>query len=231
MSYEDFKLYPASFSKLNKFDTCPRQFESQYIRKDIQFVSSPATEWGSAVHEAFDNRFKTGEELTGRFESYEQYARILDAQAVGARLESEYELVVDIDGNRLAWDDPAAHMRGRIDVAIFYPDGRMLIADHKTGNRRVNDELEFFALLSFKLHPEVQRIKTVFLWYKTGDKPDVKFYTREDLPEIEAKFAAKCATIENALEFDKFPMKVSGLCKNFCGSRSCNRSGAYVKMF
>lgn len=230
MGYEDFKLYPVSFSKLTKFDTCPRQFESQYIHRDIAFVDSPATVLGSRVHDAFDARFKTGEPFVEEFAHYEEQAKGFEKAAEGAKLLSEYELVIDRDGNRLAWDDPEAYMRGRIDVAIFYPDGRMLIADHKTGNRRVNDELEFFSLLSFKLHPEVQKIKTMFLWYKTGDKPDVKFYTREDLPAMEAKFAAKCLKIEQALEYDKFPKRRSGLCSRFCGSPTCSNSGQFKKL-
>jgi len=229
LSYENFKLYPMSYSKLSKFETCPYQWLEQYVNKAIQFVSSPATEWGSAVHDALDNRFKMGEPLVGRFESYESHAQVLERQAVDAKLLSEYELVIDREGNRVAWDDPSAHMRGRIDVAIFYPDGRMLIADHKTGNRRVSEELEFFTLLSFKLHPEVERIKTAFLWYKTGDKPDMKLYTRADIPEIEDKFAGKCRRIEEALELDKFPKKKSGLCAKYCGSPSCNFSGQFKK--
>lgn len=228
MPYSTFKLFPMSYSKLSKFETCPRQWESQYVIRDIAFVDSPATVLGSRVHDAFDARFKTGEPFVEEFVHYEEQAIGFEKAAEGAKLLSEYELVIDTDGNRLAWDDTEAYMRGRIDVAIFYPDGRMLIADHKTGNRRVSDELEFFALLSFKLHPEVQKIKTMFLWYKTGDKPDVKFYTREDLPVMEAKFAAKCKAIEEALEYDKFPKKRSGLCKAYCGSRSCELSGAYV---
>ena len=229
MSYENFKLYPMSYSKLSKFETCERQWESQYVLRDIQFVDSPATVLGSRVHDAFDARFKTGEPFIEEFAHYEGYAKGFEKAAEGAKLLSEYELVIDRAGNRLAWDDPEAYMRGRIDVAIFYPDGRMLIADHKTGNRRVSDELEFFSMLSFKLHPEVTKIKTMFLWYKTGDKPDVKFYTREDLTARESKFAEKCLKIEQALEYDKFPKRKSGLSSKFCGSPTCNYSGSFKK--
>lgn len=228
MTYETFKLYPMSYSKLSKFETCEYQWKNQYIDKNIQFVDSPATVWGSDVHDAFDVRFKTGEPLVGRFESYEKFAKSIEKAANGATIASEYELVVDADDNRVGWDDLSAFMRGRIDVAVFYPDGRMLIYDHKTGNRRVNDELRFFAMMSFILHPEVHTIKNVFAWYKLDGCPlDSEIIKREELPMLRKKFADKIALIENALEFDRFRKKKSGLCAKFCGSPVCEHSGQF----
>ena len=234
MSYDDFKLFPVSYSKLSKFETCERQWMSQYILRDIQFVDSPATVWGSDVHSAFDARFKTGEVLTDKFEAYEQYALALEKQATGSRLESEYELVVDADEKQTAWDSPTAHLRGRSDVQIFYTDGRCLIFDHKTGKRKLSDELEFFAMLTFMIHPEVHTVKTIFAWYKEVDesgrcKMDSRIYKRDELPEMRDKFLAKIAKIERALEYDDFPKRRSGLCKNYCGSPTCSNSGAFKK--
>lgn len=234
MIYENFKLFPISFSKLSKFETCEYQWFCQYVEKNIQFVDSPATVWGSDVHSAFDERFKTGIPLEGRFADYEKYATLLEQQAHGAKLFSEFELVVDVDEKQTAWDSPTAHLRGRTDVQIFYPDGRCLIFDHKTGSRRPNDELEFFSMLTFMIFPEVHTIKTLFAWYKEVDengncKTDSKIYKRTDLPAMRTKFSEKINKIESALEFDTFKKSKSGLCRSYCGSPTCNYSGQFKK--
>ena len=228
MSYEDVKLFPISYTKIAKFETCPFQWLESYVNKNIKFIPNEKTEWGKAVHDAFDKRFKIKVPMSGRFESYEQYAKTLEN--LPGKLISEYEIVIDEEGKRVGWWDESAYMRAKVDVCILQ-DTKAVVFDHKTGGRRNSEELEFFVVIMFFLHPEVDDIKTIYAWYKEPGCPlDVEYFNRvNDFGRLLDKFNGKIAKIQEALEFDKFPKKKSGLCKDYCGSTTCVHSGSFVK--
>lgn len=213
-----------SYTNISKFETCPRQWYSQYILKDIPFIPNEATTWGNDVHTAFDIRFKTGVKMQGRFKEFEKEAQKLEA--IPGVLHSEYELVIDDEGNHVDWWNKNAVMRGKTDVQIFFED-KSLLVDWKTGKRRSSEELEFFSLLTFKLHPEVEKIKTCYSWFKEG-KEDFAAYTRpQNSNQLNDKFEEKIYKIENAIQEDRFPKIKSGLCQKYCGSPSCEYSGNF----
>jgi len=91
--------------------------------------------------------------------------------------------------------------------------------DWKTGKRRPDfDQLEMFAVQVFKHYPQVERIKTTFVWLKEM-KMDSETFTREQEPAIWQKILGKITRIEGALEHDNWPAKPSGLC-NWCPCKS-----------
>jgi len=118
------------------------------------------------------------------------------------------------------WWDPDAWLRSKIDVLVRKgPEAIMF--DWKTGKRRPDfDQLELFAVQVFKHYPEVQRVKTTFVWLKEM-KMDHETYTREDMPNIWQRILSKIKRIEGSAEHNNWPAKPSGLCgwcpcKSFC---------------
>ena len=219
-----------SYSSLSKFETCPYQWYSNYILKEIKFVPNAAVVWGQQAHDELDKRLKTGNPMPNRFQKYEKYAIAVEdyAEKVGGHLESEYEMAIDEDYNQVGWWDKSALQRGKTDVSIFHDD-RCLIDDHKTGKYRPNtQELEYFSYLTFIIHPEVEDIRTVYVWFKEDGPPTVDQFNRvKDFDRLEEIFMDKIYSIEQALEMDLFPKKRSGLCNKYCGSPSCKFSGSY----
>lgn len=214
-----------SFSSISKFDTCPYQWKSSYVLKNIPYKPHTATVWGQEVHDAMDKAFKTSSPLPERMKAYEKYVTAI--KSIPGKLYSEYEMAIDAKGNRVGWWDKTAVERSKTDVSIF-DENRCNIIDHKTGKYRPSDELEYFSLMTFRLHPEVEKTKTTFLWYQGDGAPTVAYYNRSsDLDRLENKYSEKIATIENALVYDKFPAKKSGLCQSYCGSPSCRFSGSF----
>jgi len=58
------------------------------------------------------------------------------------------------------------------------------ILDYKTGNRKLdNDQLKLFALLGFIHFPQVDEIKTGYIWLKSG-KLDTEVYQRGQAKEL-----------------------------------------------
>jgi len=219
-----------SYSSLAKFETCPYQWYSNYILKEIEFVGNAAVLWGQQAHDALDKRLKTGNPMPTRFQHYEKYALAVDnfVEKVDGHMEAEYEMAIDKDNNKVGWWDKSAVQRGKSDVSIFF-DEKCLIEDWKTGKYRPNtQELEYFSLLTFKIHPDVEDIRTVYLWFKEDGDPTIEQFNRaKDFDRLEETFEDKIYSIEQALEMDMFPAKRSGLCRNYCGSPSCKHSGNY----
>jgi hypothetical protein len=220
-----------SYSSLSKFETCPYQWYAQYILKEIKFIPNAAVLWGQQAHDELDIRLKTGKPMPNRFERYEKYALAVEkyVKKVDGRLETEYEMAIDEDYNQVGWWDKSAVQRGKSDVSILY-DNKCLIEDWKTGKYRPNtQELEYFSFLTFIIHPEVEDVRTIYLWFKEDGPPTIDQFNRaEDFDRLEETFQDKIYSIEQALEMDLFPAKRSGLCRNYCGSTTCKHSGSYV---
>ena len=43
-------------TKLQTYKTCPRQYEAKYLTKEVVFVDTPHTLFGTAVHKNIENR-------------------------------------------------------------------------------------------------------------------------------------------------------------------------------
>jgi hypothetical protein len=215
-----------SYSKISKFFDCPANWFATYIEKSVKFVSGPEAQWGNEVHEALDKHFKTGAPLEGRFASFVDYAAKIK-NAAPSKVESEKELAFDGCWKPVGWWDKSAVQRGKIDVFYKVDDSRAVVLDHKTGKYKPSNyvgELKYFSLLSMKADPSLEKVKTVTTWLNSDSNgpPTVAVYDRaKDLPEIQDEFDGKIAQIERALEFDNFPMKVSGLCHGWCGNTKC----------
>lgn len=213
-----------SFSSISKFLGCPYQWKCSYILKNIPYKPHAATVWGSDVHDALDKRLKTKKPLVPKMAEFEKYANAVEQ--IKGELHSEYEMAVDENWKRVGWWDKSAVQRGKTDVSVINND-KCSIVDWKTGKYRPSNELEYFSMLTFKIHPEVEKIKTTFLWFQGDGEPTVDYYKRSELDGLVNKYADIIGKIEDAMVYDKFPPKKSGLCQNFCGSPSCKHSGSF----
>ena len=225
-----------SFSQINKFRTCPKQFEASYITKEVKFEETEATRWGIAVHEALECRLRDKTPLPMNMVQYEGDAQLLESQA-GA-LTVEHKLTIDEAGNSLDWWNKAATKRGILDVFLREAD-KATIWDWKTGRYNCPTgkyatmhkglpigELDFFAMLAFNVFPELNNIKTIYRWLKLDSEPSINIITREQLPILVEGFSIDISKIEKAKEFDLFPAKKGGLCRKWCQVRSCKFCGA-----
>ena len=153
-------------------------------------------------------------------ERYEALCVGIEKLAANGVLTVEEEMTLNADLKPTGWWDGDAWLRSKIDVLVRVgPKAYMF--DWKTGKRRPDfDQLEMFAVQVFKHYPEIEQIKTTFVWLKEM-KMDSETFTREQESAIWEKILNKVTRIEGALEHDNWPAKPSGLCgwcpcKNFC---------------
>lgn len=211
-----------SHSALNNYETCPYQYYRLKVKKDVKDTMNEAALWGNEVHKALDHRISKNTPLPERFKKYEPYAnRFAKRQGVnGQVVVAEQKLCINENMEPTSWFAKDAWCRGIIDVAVF-KDTKAFAGDWKTGKRKEDsDQLALFAGLMFAHYPDVEEVKTAFIWFKE-DKIDKDVFFREHQHEIWQRFFPRIAQLEKSFEMDRWPHKPSGLCRGWCPVKDC----------
>lgn len=206
-----------SYSSLTTFENCPLQFYKTRVSKEVVDNGSEATREGTRVHRALELRVRDGIALPPDMAAQEPMAgAVADCSgsvfteipfAVNANLEPVFVPVVD---EKPQWTDDS-WCKCVTDVLIVKGHNAVAI-DWKNGKVRPDSkQLMLNAALIFAAYPDVNKIKTSFVWIKYNDTTDDEF-TREDQKFIWAMFLPRVQRLERAYEADKWIPKPSGLC-------------------
>lgn len=213
-----------SFSKINLFRTCERQFEAKYVTKEVVFQPTAATQWGVEVHKAGEDAINDGKPLTPRYALLQPYLNtIINTEGV-KRAEVEYAITKDLKPCDF-WDK-SAMLRGKLDIEINQ-GSRVQILDWKTGKAKPSDfnELRCFSVLTFLNNPEVEKTRNTYIWLKGDSKPTVEIQNRSNIISLLEPLQDTMDKIERALESDTFRPVRSGLCKSWCDVVDCKYNG------
>lgn len=204
-----------TYSSLDKFETCPRQYYHVRVKKDVREPPTDATIWGEKVHTAMEYRIKDGTPLPEGMTQWEGLAKKL-ASLPGEKF-CEVEMAVDASFQPAPWK--AAWSRGIADLLVV--DGEKAVnLDYKTGKRKLTSQLMLYAGYTFALHPQVNYVETGFVWLK-DKKIDKDNFTRADIPRIWNTFLPTVRKLELAYERDAWPCRPSGLCRGWCPVKTC----------
>jgi hypothetical protein len=204
-----------TYSQLDKFETCPRQFYHVRVKKDFPEPPTEATIWGERVHKAMELRVKEGTPLPEGMTQWEGIAN----KFAGLAGEKYCELQMAVDRNFQPADWNNAWSRGIADLVIINKD-KAAIFDHKTGRRKPTEQLMLYAGYTFAMFPDVDYVTTGFVWLK-DKKIDKQEFTREQVSEIWLEFLPRVRKLEMAYEKDNWPCRPSGLCHGWCPAKSC----------
>lgn len=198
-----------SFSSLNQFVNCPRQYQLLRVTKEVKQVESTEMKWGNEVHKHLENRVKDGTPLPDSLSHLEGLVRkILHYEG---EVHTEKQLCINEEFKPIGWFDKDAWCRGIVDIGVRQGK-RYWVGDYKTGKRRPDsDQLMLFAALVLHHNPDIDTVRTSYIWLKDRSI-DTERYTREQLPEIWQHFMPKITRLEKAYEQDKWQSKPSGLC-------------------
>ena len=214
------KVMPAwTYSQLDTYETCPKKFYHIRVAKDVKDPPNEHSAWGERVHTALENRVKDGTPLPVGMDQWEGIAAKLMALP-GEKL-TEHKMAVTKDFLPAQWGE--AWSRGIIDLLII--NGRQaVVADHKTGKRKMSEQLELYAGYVFAAYPEVEEVTSCFIWLKDR-KIDKQIYTRDDVSKIWGGFLPRVAKLESSYNRDSWLARPSGLCKGWCPVLSCEFNG------
>lgn len=204
-----------TYSQLDKFETCPRQFYHVRVKRDIVEPPTEHTIWGEKVHTAMEHRVLHGTPLPEGMTQWEGLAKKV-AGMPGQKL-CEEKMAVDASFTPTEWKN--AWSRGIADVVILHKDSAVVL-DYKTGKRKLTEQLMLYAGYAFSTYPEVQTVTTGFVWLKDR-KIDKEKFSRGDVPRIWNTFLPRVRKLESAYERDAWPCRPSGLCKGWCPVKTC----------
>jgi hypothetical protein len=217
-----------SFSSVNKFETCPRQYEDRYIHHHKE-PPTEATTWGKRVHDALEAKVKGDvAPLPEGMDKMEwAIAPALRAKEGGMLVLTEHKIALDRYMKPVTFESDKAWLRGIIDVAILHGP-HAFNSDYKTGKRRESWQLELSSLIMFHTYPALQRIEARYLYLKDpvpATRTDKEVYFRDQTPHMAGRIFPRIVKLEKALESGQFPPKPGGLCKQWCNVTSCEFNG------
>lgn len=217
-------VLPWSYSSLDAYNTCPRRY---YLTKVAKLVKEPQTEAtisGNEVHKALENHVGGSAPLPEKYNSYRDIANKVKLTTGKKLLEYKFGLTRGLKPTEFFAKD--AWVRGVLDVCIVRPK-EAIVLDWKTGKRKIDHEqLRLFAGAALCLWPYVEKVKTGYVWLKSGEL-DTQEFTPEDKTPIFQDFAANVHRLESSAKEDKWPARPSGLCRQWCpvGRQNCEHCG------
>lgn len=212
---------PLSFSRLSTFEQCPAKFDYLYNSRTVQDSSNAHTEYGTRVHLGLElyGRGLCGDAAAeaefaalGNRSEFEPFLPLVDKIVArpGQKL-FEHEMALSVAKTPCDWRAPDVWIRGIADVLIV--DGaKAWCGDYKTGKVKDNPtQLQVFSLLTMLHFPEVEEVKTSFIWLSHNDISTTT-YKRRTLPHLWLALEPRFKAVQDAVDLGVFKAKPSGLC-------------------
>lgn len=219
-----------SFSRLNTFEQCQAKFDYLYVSKRVQDQGSAATEYGTRVHEVLEVHARaaaaedpeTKAAMQARLalaqtaeqrQTLEQWGSLASrvAAAKGQKL-FEHQMAVNRDLRPVEWYAKDAWIRSIADVLVVNGDTAVCI-DWKTGKVKEDPtQLQLFAAMVMWHFPEVQKVKTSFVWLAYNQTTDAT-YERRFLEALWNALRPRFERVQETIDLGVFKTKPSPLCK------------------
>lgn len=217
-----------SYSRLNTFEQCETKFEHLYVLKDVKDQDNEYTIYGNRVHGALEEYAKEVDrgtavavDMLSDGQKYAEIAKFLPVADSILRQKGEkyfeHKMAIKADHTPCDWFDPDVWLRGIADILVVNGD-KAFIGDWKTGKVKDNPvQLKLFACMVMALFPQVNTVRTAFIWLVHDEITDDKF-TRDMLPDLWSILDPRLAAVQSAVDLGVFKSKPTGLC-NWCPAK------------
>lgn len=219
------KPFSWSFSKLKNFEACPKKHFHVDLQKDFKEEEGEALLHGNLLHKAAADRITKETPLPPGLEYLEEWItnRNLTKSSKSTIL-VEQKLALTREFGACGYFDKGAWYRGVADVLkIMGPVA--LAMDWKTGAIKEDSvQLGLMAACIFAHHPNVQSIRTEYVWLAHNATSTVDF-KRSDMPAFWRNLWPRIEALEHAYNTTTYPAKQGGLCRRWCPVSSCGFHG------
>ncbi len=195
-----------SYSSINTWLNCPRQFEAVYLERRVKSFSDEIT-YGERVHSEIESYLK-GSDALPRETPQNGLLHLL--RGLGA--EPEVSLAVTADLEPASFFGEGARLRGKLDAVLVDPQLGVIAWDWKTGKRRENSLQAAVYSTMLQAHYPGERVRVVFDYLSKGSDPPI-----EGVPEDRRRVVSLMDDIDVA---KVFPPRPSGLCP-WCPVTDC----------
>jgi len=204
-----------SYSRLSTFEQCQAKFDYLYVSKTVKDQGNEVSAYGNRVHEVLELYGK--DELTEPLgleakQTLQKWGGLVDKiKSKPGEKYYEYQMAIDIKRAPTGWYDGDAYFRSIADVLVVDGDTAYCL-DYKTGKVKDNPtQLQLFAAMVFAHFPEVNTVKTSFIWLKF-DKVDNTTYKRSHLEALWNGLQPRLDMVKEVVDLGYFKTKPSGLC-------------------
>jgi len=204
-----------SYSRLSTFEQCQAKFDYLYVSKTVKDQGNEVSAYGNRVHEVLElygkDELPTPLGLEAK-QTLQKWGGLVD-KIKSKRGEKYYEYQMAIDKRRVptGWYDGDAYFRSIADVLVVDGDTAYCL-DYKTGKVKDNPtQLQLFAAMVFAHFPNVQEVKTSFIWLKF-DQVDNTTYKRDHLEALWNGLQPRLDMVKEVVDLGYFKTKPSGLC-------------------
>jgi hypothetical protein len=197
---------------------CPYRFYRGRVVKDIPKQTSPALDYGTYVHTAFEDAVGKGMSLPADLQQHEP---LVDRLTKWPNLGIELYLAMTIDGG--ATDPYASNAWGRGKLDVFgYKETSARIHDFKTGKKSDHSkpQAEANAMLVFANYPTVQVVKAEWNYLKLNTIDEWTF-TRGQAVDTYRRTVAMTQRIESDMEAGAWDVKPSAFNCKWCPVADC----------
>lgn len=217
------KVMPLSFSRLSTFEQCPAQFDYLYVSKRVVNQSNEHSDYGDRVHKVLEAKGK-GELDEAALsdegkQTLERWGALVD-KVVSRSGDKYFEHQMAVNRNLapVEWFAPDVWIRSIADVLVVDGDTAYCL-DYKTGKVKENPtQLQLFAAMVFWHFPNVQTVKTSFVWLKFDEVTNAK-YERRFLDSLWRALEPRFDKVQEVINLGVFETKPSGLCP-WCAAKS-----------
>ncbi len=213
-----------SFSALKVFETCPRKYHAEKVKKLYPFKETPAIKYGKYVHKACEEYVKDGVPLPKDIAHFEP--QLLPLREKEGEKICEQKVALTEDLQETTYFSKKVWLRAAADLLILRPTVAFVV-DYKTGKDKYPDmeQLEVMALMIFALYPAVETVHGSLLFLKSKNHMPRKFTREDDFDRLEARWRAKVKRLDEAFENDVWPPNPNGLCSSYCPVEYCEYQG------
>ncbi len=212
-----------SWTALESFENCPKQFfETRVLKDKYPYIETEEMRWGKLVHKKFEDYILVDAPLPADLVVHQPF---LDAfKAEPGTVQAEQRIALDTSFRPCKYFDKDVEVwwRGQVDASKRdLAAGRSHLVDHKTGKvKNVYDQLKLFAIWEFIAHPQINTVKIEYYWTQIKGS-NGETYTRDQLPELIAYFVPRLHRLADAFLTNTFIPKQSGLCAGWCPVKDC----------
>ncbi len=230
------KEWSWSFSKKKNFDTCPRKHQQVDILKNYTESSEQLTE-GNVVHRALASAalhargiassgsgrdMVAAAPLPATLTYLQKWIDVIRTSPGELKVEEKYALTRDFQPT--AYFAPNVWYRGICDALVL--NGKTATAlDWKTGKvQHDSSQLMLMATCIFAYYPEIETIKTRFVWLRE-DCTTRDEWRRDTIMREWPPVLAEVAAMEQASKTNTYPPRPNRLCRAWCPVITCEYHG------
>lgn len=221
------KPFAWSYSKLKNFEVCPKRYYNVDVAKTFKEEEGEALQYGNAVHKALAEAISGKAELPKTFRHLQSWVDRINGGIEGTVV-VEQQLAITKEFGPTTWFGHDAWYRGIADVIKAIGEGDQKVAiviDWKTGKILEDGvQLALMAACVFAHNPDIQKIRTEFVWLK-DDATTRADFTRDDLTTVWNGVLPRVRMLEGAHKAMEFPPKPGHLCRKWCPVESCPHHG------